>query len=125
MARGEIYPRINQIRDISVKVASAVMRQAVNEGQEGRGGKIREIIKLDGQEGIERRPQFDVLPGTVPLSLRLEVERAPRTDRARAAAGSSGTRCRRSARFVFSIVFVRITSGFGLASIVFERLTRT
>ena len=39
---------------ISVKVASAVMRQAVNEGREGRGGKIREIIKLDGQEGIEQ-----------------------------------------------------------------------
>ena len=54
LARGEIYPRINQIRDISVKVASAVMRQAVNEGREGRGGKIREIIKLDGQEGIEQ-----------------------------------------------------------------------
>lgn len=54
LARGEIYPRINQIRDISVKVASAVMQQAVKEGREGRGGKISEIIKLDGKEGIEQ-----------------------------------------------------------------------
>ena len=54
LARGEIYPRISKIRDISVKVASAVMRQAVKEGREGRGGKISEILKLDGMEGIER-----------------------------------------------------------------------
>jgi len=54
LKRGEIYPRIKNIRDISVKVASAVMRQAVKEGREGRGGKISEILKLDGMEGIER-----------------------------------------------------------------------
>ena len=54
LARGEVYPRIAKIRDISVKVASAVMRQAVKEGREGRGGKISEILKLDGMEGIER-----------------------------------------------------------------------
>jgi malate dehydrogenase (decarboxylating) len=52
--RGEIYPRIANIRDISVKVASAVMRQAVKEGREGRGGKISEILRLDGMEGVER-----------------------------------------------------------------------
>lgn len=54
LARGEIYPRISAIRDISVKVASAVMRQAVKEGREGRGGKISEILRLDGMEGVER-----------------------------------------------------------------------
>ena len=54
LARGEIYPRIKNIRDISVKVASAVMRQAVKEGREGRGGKISEILRLDGIEGVER-----------------------------------------------------------------------
>ena len=42
------------VQPISVKVASAVMRQAVKEGREGRGGKISEILKLDGMEGIER-----------------------------------------------------------------------
>lgn len=54
LSRGQIYPRIDQIRDISVKVAAAVMKQAVKEGQEGRGGKIVELIKLDGTESLEQ-----------------------------------------------------------------------
>ena len=35
LARGEIYPRINQIRDISVKVASAVMKIACTKSATG------------------------------------------------------------------------------------------
>jgi malate dehydrogenase (decarboxylating) len=54
LSRGEIYPRINEIRDISVKVAAAVMKQAVKEGREGRRGKIVEIMKLDGSEALEQ-----------------------------------------------------------------------
>ena len=54
LKRGEIYPRVNQIRDISVEVASAVMAQAVKEGREGRGGKISEILAVDGKTGIEK-----------------------------------------------------------------------
>ena len=54
LSRGEIYPHINQIREISVKVAAAVMKQAVKEGREGRQGKIIEIINHDGTEVLEQ-----------------------------------------------------------------------
>ena len=45
---------VPEIGDISVKVAAAVMKQAVKEGREGRQGKIIEIMKHDGQEALEQ-----------------------------------------------------------------------
>lgn len=41
LSRGEIYPRINQIRAISVKVAAAVMKQAVKVRKRGGGERRR------------------------------------------------------------------------------------
>jgi malate dehydrogenase (decarboxylating) len=52
--RGEIYPAIKRIRDISVKVAAAVMRQAIFEGREGRDGKIAQIFHQEGLPALEQ-----------------------------------------------------------------------
>lgn len=52
--RRAIYPRIADIRDVSVKVAAAVMKQAVDEDRENRGGKIAHMISREGIEGLER-----------------------------------------------------------------------
>ena len=52
--RRAIYPRIADIRNVSVKVAAAVMKQAVDEDRENRGGKIGHMISREGIEGLER-----------------------------------------------------------------------
>mmetsp|Transcript_4762 Transcript_4762/g.12025 ORF Transcript_4762/g.12025 Transcript_4762/m.12025 type:complete len:687 (-) Transcript_4762:44-2104(-) len=54
LERGEIYPHVSRIREISVKVAAAVMKQACFEGREGRGGKIINIIKAEGDELLHK-----------------------------------------------------------------------